>query len=123
MIGSLDIQHAPGANTRIGASGRIRTDDRRFTKATSNELIHSFIASRREGLSIRTIEDTYKCYLNLSREVVGLDVTGQDIQRFLARQRCTDGGKHAFVLPGELERLAARFQVYRGVDDPADPLL
>jgi site-specific recombinase XerD len=62
----------------------------------SDELIGKFITSRREGLSIRTIEDTYKCYLNLSREVIGLHVTAQDIQHFLATRRCSNGGKRAY---------------------------
>jgi site-specific recombinase XerD len=52
--------------------------------------------SRREGLSIRTIEDTYRCYLNLSREVVGVDVTAQDIQHFLATRQCSNGGRRAY---------------------------
>jgi integrase/recombinase XerD len=81
------------------ASGRIRTDDRRFTnlrKPRSNELIDKFITSRRDGLSVRTIEDTYKCYLNLSRDIVGIDVTAQDIRHFLATRQCSNGGRRAY---------------------------
>ena len=70
--------------------------EQRFRNTNSNELIDKFIASRREGLSIRTIEDTYRCYLNLSREVIGLDVTAQDIQRFLATRQCSNGGRRAY---------------------------
>ena len=70
--------------------------EQRFRKPSPNELIDKFIASRREGLSIRTIEDTYRCYLNLSREVIGFDVTGQDVQRFLATRQCSNGGRRAY---------------------------
>jgi site-specific recombinase XerD len=78
------------------ASGQIRTDDRRFTKPHPDELINEFIASRREGLSVRTIEDTYKCYLNLSRDVIGLSITGQNVQNFITTRRCSAGGKRAY---------------------------
>jgi integrase/recombinase XerC len=47
-------------------------------------------------LSVRTIEDTYKCYLNLSCDVIGLDITGDDINRFIKSRKCSDGGKHAY---------------------------
>jgi site-specific recombinase XerD len=60
-----------------------------------NELVERFIASRREGLSSRTI-DNYRLYLRLASEVVGLNVTGQAIQRFIASRKCTNGGKHAY---------------------------
>ena len=61
-----------------------------------NELVDRFITSRRDGLSPQTIHHTYRLYLKLASEVIGLNVTGQDIQRFLTSRRCTNGGKHAY---------------------------
>lgn len=54
------------------------------TKPLSNpkQLLSRFIESRREGLSLRTIE-TYQGYLNRAIDVVGIDVSGQDIAQFL----------------------------------------
>ena len=59
-------------------------------------LIERFIASRRDCLSPKTIHKCYRLYLNRSREVVGLKVTGQDIQRFISSRKCSNGGKHAY---------------------------
>ncbi|MBN1367179.1 MAG: tyrosine-type recombinase/integrase [Dehalococcoidales bacterium] len=71
-----------------GASDRNRTYDPRFTKASPDELIIAFIASRREGLSTQTIERRYKGYLRRSKEVIGLHIDGQDIQNFLKTRQC-----------------------------------
>jgi site-specific recombinase XerD len=58
-------------------------------------LIDRFIASRRDGLSLQTIHG-YRAYLTRASEVIGANVTGNDLQRFLAERRCTQGGKHAY---------------------------
>ena len=46
------------------------------------QLLTTFLNSRREGLSSNTIE-FYKGDLTLARSVVGLNIKGQDINRFL----------------------------------------
>jgi site-specific recombinase XerD len=60
-----------------------------------SNLISNFIESRREGLSHRTIQ-FYQCYLNHSKSVISLTVTGYNIQLFLKNLKCTNGGKHAY---------------------------
>jgi len=58
-------------------------------------LMAEFINSRRQGLSRGTIE-YYRCYLNLARPVIGLDITAQRITDFLGTLTCSNGGKHAY---------------------------
>jgi len=58
-------------------------------------LTERFVASRRDGLSSRSIKN-YRLYLQHSNEVIGLNVTGQDIQRFISSRACSNGGKHAY---------------------------
>ena len=60
-----------------------------------NLLVNAFINSRRNGLSLRTI-DFYEDYLTRSRKVVGFQITRQDISIFLDTLTCTAGGKHAY---------------------------
>jgi integrase/recombinase XerC len=60
-----------------------------------DNLVNTFLASRREGLSHRTL-DFYEGYLRLAQKVIGTDVTGQDIANFLDALTCTNGGKHAY---------------------------
>jgi integrase/recombinase XerC len=67
----------------------------RTLDATSDELIDKFVASRRDGLSPRTIKN-YRLYLRLASEVIGLGTTGQDVQRFISSRGCSNGGKHAY---------------------------
>ena len=74
----------------------MRTNGQRFTKSNADELVGKFISSRREGLSIRIIEDTYKGCLSLSHEVIGLQITAQDIQHLLATRHCSNGGRRAY---------------------------
>lgn len=65
-------------------------------KFAKSELLDRFIASKRESLSQRTIDKSYRVDLNHSREVIGFNVTGQQIQQFLNSRRCSNGGKHAY---------------------------
>jgi site-specific recombinase XerD len=59
------------------------------------QLVDAFILSRRQGLSTRSIKN-YRLYLRLASDVVGLNVTGQEIQRFINSRECALGGKHAY---------------------------
>ena len=65
------------------------------TSPAANALIESFLKSRRQGISGRTLE-TYRGYLNRARVVVGLSIAGQDIANFLQSIQCSNGGKHAY---------------------------
>ena len=58
-------------------------------------MVSNFLKSRREGLSLNTI-DFYEGYLRRASGVISLRVTNQDIARFLKSLSCTDGGKHAY---------------------------
>ena len=62
---------------------------------TTNELVSNFLKSRRSGLSPKTL-NFYNGYLKLSRQVIGYNVTGQDITLFLESLQCSNGGKHAY---------------------------
>ena len=90
----LDTFTANGYNIHCAEVAQLV--EQRTENANPIELIERFIASRRDGLSPLTIHRTYRLYLRRSSEVIGLNVTGYDIQRFLATRTCTNGGKHAY---------------------------
>ena len=85
----LDFESAEGG-TRTHTP--LQEADFKFAKS---ELLDRFIASKRESLSQRTIDKSYRVDLDHSREVIGFNVTGQQIQQFLNSRRCSNGGKHA----------------------------
>ena len=58
-------------------------------------MLSSFLASRRQGLSPRTLE-FYHCYLGHAIHVVGLNVKAEDIRQFIGSLHCSNGGKHAY---------------------------
>jgi site-specific recombinase XerD len=66
-----------------------------FGLGNRNELVSNFLKSRRQGLSKETLA-FYEKYLHKATRAVGLNVTGQDIARFLDSLQCTNGGKHAY---------------------------
>lgn len=66
-----------------------------FGDASTHQLVSNFIKSRRQGLSPLTIL-FYRKYLTRAGIVVGVNITGQSISRFLDSLNCTDGGKHAY---------------------------
>ncbi len=72
------------------AVGRLTLD-----YSETNKLLSDFIKSRRQGLSPRTI-DFYKRMLTNASPAFGIDIIGQDIQRFLNNLQCTNGGKHGY---------------------------
>ncbi len=59
------------------------------------EVLSNFLKSRRGGLSPQTI-DFYQGYLNRAKDVIGINITGQQIALFLDALRCSNGGKHAY---------------------------
>jgi len=72
------------------AVGRLTLD-----YSETNKLLSDFIKSRRQGLSPRTI-DFYKRMLTNASSVLGIDISGQDIQHFLNNLQCTNGGRHGY---------------------------
>jgi site-specific recombinase XerD len=58
-------------------------------------LLTTFIESRRQGLSQRTLE-FYRTYLKLSKPVLGANVNCKQISDFLNSLNCSHGGKHAY---------------------------
>jgi site-specific recombinase XerD len=62
---------------------------------THDSLVNAFLNSRRKGTSPRTI-DFYEGYLRRSTRVIGTNVTGPDIARFLDTLGCSNGGKHTY---------------------------
>ena len=58
-------------------------------------MVNTFLASRRKGTSPRTI-DFYEGYLRRSQRVIGSNVTGPDIAKFLDKLGCSNGGKHTY---------------------------
>jgi site-specific recombinase XerD len=58
-------------------------------------LLTTFIKSRRQGLSPRTLE-FYRTYLKLSKPVLGAEITGQQISRYIESLKCSNGGRHAY---------------------------
>ena len=59
---------------------------------TTNKLLSKFLSSRRQGLSPRIL-DFYKGYLDLASSVIGTDIKGEEIEKFLDSLSCSNGGK------------------------------
>jgi len=88
----------------VGSSPTLGTRHKKLgnnSKALSNpeevlsKVLSNFLKSRREGLSPRTIK-FYQGYLNRAKDVIGINITGQQIARFLDTLQCSNGGKHAY---------------------------
>jgi site-specific recombinase XerD len=60
-----------------------------------SELVSNFLASRRQGLSPRTVQ-YYRDTLRLASSIIGLQVKCQEIKAFLDNLGCSNGGKHAY---------------------------
>jgi site-specific recombinase XerD len=88
-----------GVEPTMDAAGHPSTDLKVLDKAKSlsnqDYLVTRFLTSRRQGLSSQTIR-FYKGYLYSARRVVGIGVTPQEIDTFLGRLGCSNGGKHAY---------------------------
>jgi len=75
VFGGFD-SHAPGVSTLPTRQRNYRSTNYLTLNTLCNaELIEKFVKSRRDGLSPRSI-DNYRLYLRLSKEVIGLNVTG-----------------------------------------------
>ena len=61
----------------------------------NKSLLTNFLASRRQGLSPRTL-DFYRCYLCHANSVIGLDVKSDNRIQFLDSLTCSNGGKYAY---------------------------
>lgn len=59
------------------------------------KYIDSFLQSRRDGISPRTIE-FYKCYLEKSLPALDIAPTAKKLNCFLNSLTCSIGGKHAY---------------------------
>jgi site-specific recombinase XerD len=92
--GSLDAGKRNGYNNLCAEVAQLV--EQRTENASPNELIERFIESRPSGLSPLTIHKSYRLYLRRSSEVVGFNVTGRDVQRFINSRQCSNGGKHAY---------------------------
>jgi len=58
--------------------------------------IEGFIKSRRYGLSPRTVNDFYKCYLIKAVPKLGLAPSPKRLNSFIGSLPCSEGGKHAY---------------------------
>ena len=58
-------------------------------------MITDFLQSRREGTAPTTLR-FYRAFLTNASPLIGLDVTGHDINDFLKSLECQSGGKHAY---------------------------
>ncbi|MFC2032714.1 hypothetical protein ACFLUS_05100 [Chloroflexota bacterium] len=58
-------------------------------------LLTTFLNSRNDGLSPRTIE-FYRTYLTLAKDILYPGITVQQIRNFLKSLQCTNGGRHAY---------------------------
>lgn len=59
------------------------------------KLVTDFLQSRREGIAPTTLR-FYRAFLTNASPVIGLDVTGNEINDFLKSLNCQSGGKHAY---------------------------
>jgi len=94
------VAKKPGAEGGTRTHTPLReTDFKSVNKAktlrSSPALLSMFLASRRQGLSTRTLE-FYKCYISHAIRVIGLDIKAEDIKQFIDSLHCSNGGKHAY---------------------------
>ena len=61
-----------------------------------SRAIDLFLKSRREGLSLRTVDGFYRCYLIKVIPALGLSPSPVAINSFLRSLSCSEGGKHAY---------------------------
>ena len=61
-----------------------------------NQAIERFLKSRRDGLSLRTVNDFYRCYLTKAVPKLGLTPTPKSLNSFITSLPCSEGGKHAY---------------------------
>jgi site-specific recombinase XerD len=73
------------------SSGRTADSESKF----KTELLTNFLNSRKEGTAPGT-KRFYKGNLNHSLSVIGLQITHDHINSFLASLKCSLGGKHAY---------------------------
>ena len=66
-----------------------------FGLENRHELVSKFLQSRRQGISPQTVS-FYESYLSRAIFVIGFDITGQDISKFVSALKCTCNGKHAY---------------------------
>jgi site-specific recombinase XerD len=62
---------------------------------TPDGLINTFIDSRRQGLSPRTLE-FYRDRLSKAKSIIRVGVRSQDIKHLFDGLKCSNGGKHAY---------------------------
>ena len=60
-----------------------------------NNLLNTFMSSRRDGLSQETLK-FYRGYLKNANQVIGIGLIGQQIKQFIDSRQCNSGGKHAY---------------------------
>ena len=63
----------------------------------SKKMVSNCLKSRREGLSPLS-NKYYEGYLSHSNQILGLQITGQDITQFLKNLSRRNGGKHAYFI-------------------------
>jgi len=63
--------------------------------ASTNGTIEQFLHSRRDGVSLGTI-DFYRKYLSKALPVLGLTPKPNSIQSYIVSLKCSVGGKHAY---------------------------
>ncbi len=61
-----------------------------------HKTVELFLESRRDGLSSRTIDGFYRCYLEKAVPVLGLNPTPAKITHFINSLECSAGGRHAY---------------------------
>ena len=93
VFGGFD-SHALPPDEKVNIKHKVLTSQHKVL-TSYDQLVSAFLGSRRKGLSPRTI-DFYIGYLKRAKKVIGTEVTGQDISKFLDSRTCTMGGKHAY---------------------------
>ncbi len=86
----------PPSKTLLSVLYQLHDTQNRRNGLSVKQAIEAFIKSRRDGLSPRTINDFYKCYLTKAVPKLGLTPTPKRLNSFIGSLPCSEGGKHAY---------------------------
>ncbi len=86
----------PPSKTLLSVLYQLHDTQNRRNGLSIKQAVEGFIKSRRDGLSPRTLNDFYKCYLTKAVPKLGLTPSPKRLKSFIGSLPCSEGGKHAY---------------------------
>jgi site-specific recombinase XerD len=94
-ISQVKHGYRPPSEKLIASINQVYGKPRKDNCKEIGKYIDSFLSSRRDGISPRTIE-FYRCYLYKAIPVLDLRPTANKISNYINSLTCSTGGKHAY---------------------------